>query len=376
MATGLGKTVVAALVLDQILNATPARRALVVAHREELLRQARDTIESWTCRSTSLEMAQSRDDGQGDVVVASVPSLVRRLDRYDPRRYELLVVDEAHHIPAQTYQDILAHFPAAKALGLTATADRLDGVGLGRDFESVAFAYELRDAIKDGWLAPLRVRRVAAEIDLATCRVTAGDLNEGDLERIMLAEAALHAVAEPTARLTAGRSALIFAVTVAHALALAEVLGRYVGAERVLTVSGQDSRDHRRDAFARFLAGDIPYLVNVMLATEGVDLPRCDAVVVARPTQSRALFAQMIGRGTRLFPGKQDLLVLDFVGNSGRHRLVSPVDLLGGDDEDVKTRATRRLEVNGARSSMRSRPPRWRSPRRRAVGSSCPRGSR
>jgi superfamily II DNA or RNA helicase len=338
--TGSGKTTIFTAIAEA---RRPHGRILVLAHREELLRQAAARIGEHTALSVGVEMAEARAGLDADVVVASVQTLSRpaRLARFAPDAVGLVVVDEAHHAVASTYRRVLDHFTAAKVVGCTATPDRLDRVALGKVFEVAAFCYELRDAIEDGWLVPIRQVQVVLDgLDLSRVRTTAGDLNEGDLERVVTQDGVLHGIAQPVAKHAGTRPTLVFAVTVAHARALGEVLGFYAGPGRVAALSGDDDREHRRETLAAFLAGEVQYLVNCELFTEGVDLPPTSCVAMARPTKSRALYAQMIGRGTRLHPGKTDLLVLDFAGNAGRHALVSTFDVLSGArDAEVEQRA-------------------------------------
>jgi superfamily II DNA or RNA helicase len=341
--TGTGKTVIFATVAAAL---RPAGRVLVLAHREELIRQAEEKIRAWTSLSVAVEMAEARAAGTtADVVVASVQTLARepRLTAFPPDAFGLVIVDEAHHATAETYRRIADYFASAKVLGVTATPDRLDGIGLRNVFEVAPYVYELRDAIEDGWLVPIRQTRVEVDgVDLSRVRTVAGDLHEGDLEHALLDPAALHGIAAPIARHAAARPTLVFAVTVKHAEALAETLGAYAGPEHVAALSGGDARETRRATLEAFAGGEVQYLVNCMLFGEGVDIPAIACVAVARPTKSRALYAQMIGRGTRLAPGKADLLVLDFKGSAGKHALVSTFDVLSGArDEDVERRAQR-----------------------------------
>lgn len=340
-ATGTGKTTVFMAIAKAL---RPHGRILVVAHRDELIQQARARIESGAALSVAVEMAEARAvDSSADVVVASVQTLTRerRLAGFARDAFGLVIVDEAHHATAATYRRILDHFAGAKVLGVTATPDRLDGRGLGAVFETVPFVYEIRDAIEDGWLVPIRQARVVVEdLDLSRVRRTAGDLNEGDLERILTEDGALHGIAQPLVKHAGDRFTLVFAVTVAHARELAEVLGFYAGPDRVAVVVGADDRELRRRTVRAFAAGEVQFLVNCMVLGEGFDCPSIACVAVARPTASRALYAQMIGRGTRPAPDKRDLLVLDFAGNAGRHHLVSTFDVLSGSaDPDVERRA-------------------------------------
>ncbi|MGE0551747.1 MAG: DEAD/DEAH box helicase [Kofleriaceae bacterium] len=345
LATGTGKTVVFAEVARR--GVERGRRVLVLAHRTELITQAAEKLAN---AGVEAQVDQGeRRASEAPCVVASVQTLRGpRLERWARDAFDLVVVDEAHHATAASYRAVLERFTSAKVLGVTATPDRLDGHGMGEVFESVAYRYELRQAIRDGWLAPIRARRVAVDgVDLATVHTRAGDLDRSELAAIMAHEEALHGVAVPLLELAGSRPTILFGVDVAHAKALAGVLNRYVPGA-AMAVDGGASAAERADVLASFRSGEFRFLVNCALLVEGYDEPSIACVAVARPTKSRALYAQMVGRGTRLAPGKEDCLVLDFTGQAGRHRLVGPADVLapGGIDDDVRERIEAALDVD------------------------------
>jgi superfamily II DNA or RNA helicase len=260
-----------------------------------------------------------------------------------------------------------------KILGVTATPDRYDEEALGQVFDSVAFDYELLDAIRDGWLVPIHQRSVVVDgLDYSGVRTTAGDLNGADLARVMEYEETLHGIAAPTVELAAGRKTLVFAASVAHAERLCEIFNRH-RSECARFVTGTTPKDERRGMLADYAAGKFQMLVNVGVATEGFDEPGIQVIVMARPTKSRALYAQMAGRGTRPLPGLVDAHeaadarraaiaasakpaceVIDFVGNSGRHKLITTADILGGNYTDaVVDRARKAAETaDGAAVDM------------------------
>lgn len=334
--TGCGKTVLFAELARQVV--AQGGRVLIVAHRAELLEQACAKVQSLGVPA-AIEQGPARA-GDAPVVVASVATMRgARLASWPATAFGLVVVDEAHHAPAAGYRAILARFVRARVLGVTATPDRLDGAGLGEVFASCAYRYGLRDAIRDGWLARLVARRVRlVGVDLGAVRTRGGDLEPQALAAAVAAEAALHGVAGPLLELAAGRRTVLFAVDRAHARALVEVLNRRQdGAAR--SIDGTTCAGERLATLAAFRAGAFPILVNVALLTEGWDEPTVDCVAIARPTKSRALYAQMLGRGTRLAPGKADCLLLDFTGQAGRHRLAGPDDALAGSGLDAATRA-------------------------------------
>lgn len=347
MPTGTGKT--------RVIGALARRerdrggRTLVIAHREELLEQiagelARAGVIADAFAAGVLEKAQHRGSLSSPAVVASVQSLTaKRLERYPIGHFTKLVVDEAHHSTASGYQRVLEYFAAAQVLGVTATPDRADGKPLGDAFGRVAYTYEIRRAIADEWLVPIRARRITVKgLDLSTVRSHHGDFDRAELAAILANEQMLHACAKPLVDEAGDRKTIVFAVDVPHAHALAEVINRYRPG-LALAVDGSASTEQRRAALSLFRRGEIQFLVNCALYTEGFDEPTIACVAMARPTQSRALYTQMLGRGTRIVGatyadsianGKRDLLVLDFVGNS-KHALRGPADALAGSLDDA-----------------------------------------
>ncbi|NLF30417.1 MAG: DEAD/DEAH box helicase, partial [Planctomycetes bacterium] len=361
--TGTGKTIVFA---DVIRRAFP-RRALVLAHREELIFQAAEKIHRVTGFRCDVEMAGYRADMDGllggpQVVVSTIQTQTAgadgsgRMSRFDPAMFGLLVVDEGHHSTAKSYRRCLDYYrqnPALKVLGVTATPDRADEEALGQVYESVAYDYEILDAIHDGWLAPIEQQMVTVSgLDYSHVRTTAGDLNGADLAAVMEEEQALQGIAAPTLELTQGRRTLVFASSVAHAERLAEIFNRHKDS-CAAWVCGKTDKEERRKTLSAFAAGAIQYVVNVGVLTEGFDDPGVECIVMGRPTKSRSLYAQMIGRATRPLPGlvegledaaerraaiagspKPGCLVVDFVGNAGRHKLMTTADILGGKASD------------------------------------------
>jgi superfamily II DNA or RNA helicase len=374
MATGLGKTVVFA----RVAHDWPSRRVLVIAHREELVSQAVAKIRPLV-PDVAVEMAGESSDERSafraKVVVASVQSLSRpqRLARFDPDQFGLVIPDEAHHAVAATWRRVIDHFRQnddCRVLGVTATPRRADEAALGQVFETVAYDYGIEPAVADGWLVPVRQQAVRVEgLDFSKVRETAGDLNERDLEAIVAQEEVALKVVAPTVELAGDRPALVFAVTVKHAQMLAGILDRY-RPKKAAFLSGQTDALTRRDTVQRFKDGQIQFLCNCGLFLEGFDAPTTALVVMARPTKSLPLYMQVIGRGTRPLPGvvdgegldtpalrraaiaasaKPDMLVLDFVGNSGRHKIVTALDALGGKYGEAAREEARRNQSDESR---------------------------
>jgi len=339
MPTGTGKTV---------LFAEIARLAkgpvLVLAHRQELVEQARSKIAAWCDDVVAVEMANRREftrpDGERPkIAVASIQTLRRRLHLIPRKAFRIVVIDEAHHATADTYRAVLEHFDA-HVLGVTATPDRSDKVVLGEIFDSLAFDYDMLAAIDDGWLAPIRSFLVQTQVDFSRVRKIAGELSTKDVERILTQDPHLIEIATPIVRERGDRPAIVFAASVAHAHALARVLNGLAGdSSFAAALDGSTQFDARAPVIERFRRGDLKVLVNCALFTEGFDVPEIALVAIARPVLSRSFYAQMVGRGTRIAPGKRDLLVLDFVPGNCRHPLVQAVDIFGRDSEEVAERA-------------------------------------
>jgi superfamily II DNA or RNA helicase len=332
LATGLGKTVTFADVARIFVER--GGKVLVLAHREELLTQAANTLRTFGL-TVGIEQADQRVDPAvlPDVTIASVQTLQRkRLTRFPPDTFPLVIVDEAHHTTATTYRAILDYFAPAKVLGVTATPDRTDRTGLHNVYESLAYRMEIGAGIKGGWLAPIELRSVVVQdLDISSVRVTAGEMNAADLEAELMREQVLHQVAAPLAELARGRQTLVFTVGVEQAHALARVLGGY--GVQAAAVDGSMGREARRGVLEAYRAGHVQVVCNAMLWTEGFDAPETSCIALVRPTSSRSLVTQMIGRGTRLHEGKSTCLVLDFVpGRAGKLRLSGPADVLAGED--------------------------------------------
>ena len=348
--TGTGKTFTASEYVRRALAAGRFKRVLWLAHRQELIEQGRDSLEDVTGQAVSIEKADQYARGT-KIVVASVQTLKGdRLstfrDRFEP---DLIVTDEAHHAPSASYRAIYDAFPGARHLGLTATPDRHDEKAMGLVFDSVAFVYEIRDAIRDGWLCPVRALQVQVEaIDLRAVGTVAGDLNQGELDAVMSAEEALHGVVGAAIEHAGDRRTIVFTTSVENAHRLAEITNRY-RKDSARAVDGETDPRSRAAVLRDHKAGAYQFLFNVGVLTEGYDDPAISCIVMARPTSSRALYAQCAGRGLRIAPGKVDCLLVDLVGNAGRHSLVTATDILAGkyDDETLALAKEKVAEADG-----------------------------
>lgn len=341
--TGTGKTTE----FCEMIERRPSP-ALVIAHRTELIEQAAKRIRQQTGRTVSIEKAERYGDHQSQVVVASVATLGEdRLRRWSPDHFKLLVVDECHHATAPSYRRILDHFTGAKVLGVTATPDRADEQALGQVFDEVAHIYEISDAINDGWLVPIKQKRIYCDYDLSAARTVAADFNGADLDAAMSMPDVLRQVVEGIIQYAGDRKTMIFGTSVVNVHLMAELFNRF-RPESGRAVDGGTGDLVRRRVVEDYAASRFQYLCNVGVYTEGFDEPSIGCVAVARPTKSRSLYAQMVGRGTRPMSGKPDLLVLDFVGNAGKHVLVGPEDILAGKySDEVVAAARKELEKEG-----------------------------
>lgn len=318
-------------------------RVLVLADREHLVGQAADVISDRTGLSVGVEQGAKRVDPNHlpDVVCATIQSmrLPGKLNKFDHASFSLIVIDEADLGVAPSYAAVLAHFGSARVFGCTATPDRADGKSLGAVFEKVITPLYMGDLITQGFLSPMRRTLVRIQsVTLDEVKTVDGDYTNADLERVLTHEKALHEVVRPSMELAGTRPSIVFAATISHAEALADVFNRYA-AESAVVIHGKMPIKERRKVLKSYEKGKIRFLCSCALLLRGVDLPLTSCVVMARPTQSRALYCQAIGRGTRLAKGKDDLLVLDFTDNSSNRALMCAIDLMRPLSPEVRERA-------------------------------------
>lgn len=333
-ATGTGKTVVFGQVARDMVDS--GSRVLVLAHREELLNQAADKLGGLYGLECGLEMAQSHDDGS-QVLLGSIQTIGRenRLATFAPDEFGAVIVDEAHHTLADSYMRIIEHFRLAYVLGVTATPDRGDRKALGKVYDSIAYEYGLARAVNEGHLCRIVAKTVPLEIDASALKESHGDYTLSSAGAVVGVK--LDDIADAIASEARNRHTVVFLPLVQIAKDMAEKLReRGIRAEEV----DGESAD-RKEVLARFESGQTQAICNAMLLTEGWDAPICDCVVVLRPTKVRSLYAQMVGRGTRLYPGKENLLLLDFLWLTGEHRLCAPASLVAK-SEDEQRRMERR----------------------------------
>ena len=339
--TGTGKTIVfASVAADQV---RAGDRVLILAHRGELLEQAADKLQRSTGLVSAVEKAESTClDSWFRVVVGSVQTLQRtaRLERFPQDYFGTIIIDEAHHASTDGYRRILDYFSGAKVLGVTATPDRGDMRNLGEVFDSLAFEYKLTDAIKEGYLCKIMAQTIPLQLDITSVTMSGGDYAVGDLGTAL--DPYLEQIAAEMANRCKGRKTVVFLPLIKTSQKFRDLLNAH--GFRAAEVNGQS--DDRRQVLADFDAGRYNVLCNSMLLTEGWDCPSVDCVVVLRPTKVRSLYSQMVGRGTRLSPGKTDLLLLDFLWMTDKHELCRPADLVC-EDRTVARQMTEHLAETG-----------------------------
>lgn len=392
--TGTGKTV---LFADVIRRMQP-QRALVLAHRKQLILQARERIEATTGLRCEIEMGELSVApglfGNSPVVISTVQTQIsqcgdmKRMGKFPHTNFGLLILDEAHRTASRSYLDVIAYYrqnPDLRILGVTATPDRHDEKALGKIFETVADDYELLDAIHDGWLVNILQKCVYIHgLDYSHVKTTAGDLNSSDLSEVMEAEEVSQRVIQASLECMYGvpqeslndlpiekwpnylntngkpKRTLVFTVSVKQAQIMSDIFNRVLPGSAAW-VCGMTPDDQRASVLADFHTGVFNVVCNCDLFGEGYDHPGIECVIMARATKSRAKYCQQVGRGTRPLPGvvdgidsaedrikaisasaKKNLLVVDFVGNSGRHKLMTSADILSGNmQEEVIARAVK-----------------------------------
>ncbi len=336
--TGCGKTIVFAKITEDCVR--NGDRVLILAHRGELLEQAADKIAKATGLGCATEKAEQSCLGSWyRITVGSVQSLMResRLKRFPEDYFNTIIIDEAHHCISDSYQRVLNHFPDAKVLGVTATPDRGDMKNLGQVFESLAYEYTLPKAIKEGYLSPIKAVTIPLQVDLTGVGIQSGDFKAGDLGTAL--DPYLERIAEEMEKYCREKKTVVFLPLVKTSQKFRDILNAH--GFRAAEVNGE-SQD-RAEILEDYASGKYNVLCNSMLLTEGWDCPDVDCIVVLRPTKVRSLYCQMVGRGTRLAPGKDHLLLLDFLWHTERHELCHPAHLIC-ESEEVAQKMTENLE--------------------------------
>ena len=325
--TGAGKTVIFSHLPKFLSTSLPM---LVLAHRGELLIQAQEKI-LWSNPQldVQIEKAELHAD-MCDVVVASVPTLGRaeseRILKYPKDYFKTIVIDEAHHAAAPTYRRIIDYFNYDLLLGVTATPQRSDSVRLTDVFQEIVYYKTIQDLIQDGYLCRLVGYRVKTDTDISEVETNNGDYIASQLEEAINTPIRNASVVAAYLQIAPQKKAIVFASGVQHANDLALSFQQKVATEVLL---GTTSEQDRLDILHRFKIGETKVLVNVGVLTEGFDEPSVEAIILARPTRSSLLYTQIVGRGTRLFEGKQHCIIIDIADTTKGKKPLGLPTLLG-----------------------------------------------
>ena len=327
--TGTGKTICFGLLAEALRE-----RTLVLAHREELLYQAKQKIHLvYPDADIGILKASERSGLKSEICVASIQTAIRHINELAERGYKLLICDEAHHAPSKTYKRVfeeLGFMNGAREkllLGVTATAYRGDSTGLDEVFEEIVFQRSIDTMMRAGYLCDIRGLSVNTGNDISCVHLQTGDFAVNELAQLIDIPKRNALIADTYLEFGEGRRGVVFCVKVDHALHLAEAFReRGVACEAVY---GDMLSDERQDILSRYAKHELQILTNVGVLTEGWDVPDTDIIMMARPTKSKGLYVQCVGRGLRLHPDKKDCLLIDFVDIAKRHDLCGVGTLVG-----------------------------------------------
>ncbi|KAG0649265.1 ATP-dependent helicase irc3 [Hyphodiscus hymeniophilus] len=345
LATGAGKTVIFTQLIDRVEPPSEsASQTLILAHRQELVEQAaRHCTNAYPTKTVEIEMGSMHASGTADITVASVQSIISgdRISKFDPARFKLLLVDEAHHIVAPGYMKTLEYFRLSQAqadspalVGVSATLSRFDGMRLGAAIDQIVYHKDYIDMIGENWLSDVMFTTVQSKADISRVKKGAnGDFQPAELSSVVNTDAINEITVRSWLAKAGGRkSTLVFCVDLAHVAGLTNKFREHgVEAQFVTGNTSKQERSARLDSFRR---GEFPVLVNCGVFTEGTDIPNIDCVLLARPTRSRNLLVQMIGRGMRLHPGKKDCHIIDMVASLETGIVTTPT-LFGLDPSEL-----------------------------------------
>lgn len=311
-------------------------RVLLLSHRDELVHQP----EKYYDCSFGVEQAGEHSNGE-EVVSASVQTLIRRLDKFDPYDFDMIITDEAHHAVAKSYQKIYDYFKPRVHIGFTATPDRADKNDLNKIFNDIVYYKDIKFGIKNNYLCDVDCLRINIGYDLRKVHKQMGDFKLNELGNEMEQPEVVDAIAEAYNKYAKGAT-MIFAVNVSHA---EKIAGKILGA---VVVTGKTP--NRAEIIQDFTDRKIPCIVNCMVFTEGTDIPLIETIIMARPTSNHSLYSQMVGRGLRLYPGKEMLRLIDCVGVTGRLDICTAPNLFGLGTDVVEEQ--NKTKIQGKLSEM------------------------
>ena len=329
-ATGSGKSAIGVLDAQKV-----GKRVLFLAHTKELVEQGAENFESLWKDATIGRFYDKFQQTDAFVVCASIQSVIRNLDLFQPDDFGYLIIDECHHASAKSYTRILSYFRPSFTLGLTATPERADGEDLLEVFQNVAHKLDIKDAVEAGVLCPVRCIRVKTNIDLSDVRINGFKYNSQDLEQTIMVPGRNELIVQTYLDYVKGKSTVIFCTSVVHADTIAEMLrDNGVKAE---SVSGKTENSRRKEILEEYAEKKIQVLCACDLLNEGWDSPITEVLFMARPTMSKTIYLQQLGRGMRTNEGKDFLMVFDFVDNANMfncpyslHRLLNIAEYVPG----------------------------------------------
>lgn len=311
-ATGTGKTVTAVMDAKRC-----GGRVLFVAHTMELVNQAFSTFESlWTDASVG-KFADSIKDTESHVVCGSIQSVALNLDMFKDDDFDYIIIDEAHHASADTYQKVLAYFNPKFILGLTATPERADDTNILEIFKNTAHKLDIQTAVEIGALVPVRCIRIHTNIDMTKVRFNSVQYNIRDLDVKICVTERNQLIVDTWLEYVKNRRTVVFCASVKHAEQVAQLF-KEAGVAAV-AVSGSMKTSERNEQLAKFASGETKVLCACDLLNEGWDCPQTEVLFMARPTMSKVLYTQQLGRGMRNSEGKEHLMVFDFVDNASQY---------------------------------------------------------
>ena len=308
-ATGSGKSAIGVLDAKAV-----GKRTLFLAHTKELVFQAHKTFRRlWPEVSAGLYVDKYKNT-EDFVICGSIQSILRHLDDFRPDSFSYLIIDECHHASAESYQKILSYFKTEFTLGLTATPERTDGEDLLNIFQNVAHKLDIKEAVEAGVLVPVRCIRIKTNIDLQDVRINGFRYNSLDLESKIMVPGRNQLIVDTYLEYVKNKSTVVFCTSVRHAEEIAELFR----AQGIIahSVSGRSSPVERKQILSKYEDGQIQVLCACDLLNEGWDSPRTEVLFMARPTMSKTIYLQQLGRGMRICEGKDFLMVFDFVDNA------------------------------------------------------------
>lgn len=339
--TGTGKTVVFSSIVEEKVKQN--HRVLILAHRAELLTQAADKLKTLTGFDTVLEKRDSHSaNSLCPITLGSIQTLQKkqRLTEFPKDYFQDIIVDEAHHSLAKSYQNIFDYFSDANILGVTATPSRGDKKILTEWFDSIAYEYSMRQAIVEKYLVPIKAQLIPLTLDISTVNINNGDYAVNEVGSAL--EPYLTSIAEQMKKYCKGRKTIVFLPLISTSQLFCNILNDM----GIRAAEVNSNTTNREEILQDFENGEYGVLCNAMLLTEGWDCPSVDCVIILRPTKIDSLYRQMVGRGMRLSPGKKDLLLLDFLWMTSRHDLCKPASLIAKNGK-IAEKIEKKLKKNG-----------------------------